>query len=156
MSPTTPRPPKTWPELSSRLLALTCDADNPRRLASFWSGVLGREIVDDPGGGALLPGSPTQVGLRFAPSSSVKNGQNRVHLHLTSTSLDAQRETVAAALALGAVHIDVGQRPDEGFVVLADPTPAHNETAANREALVGESSAYYRQKTTNAAVVPWR
>ena len=107
--------------MTSTLLALTCDAHNPRLLASFWSGVLGCEIVDETGGGTLLPGSPTQVGLRFVLSHSVKSGPNPVHLHLTSTSLDAQQETVVAALALGAVHIDVGQRPDEGFVVLADP-----------------------------------
>jgi Glyoxalase-like domain len=32
-----------------------------------------------------------------------------------------QQQTVGTALALGASHLDVGQRPDEGHVVLADP-----------------------------------
>ena len=106
--------------MSPRLLSLTFDAQDPARLASFWAGVLGRVVVDDLRG-SLLPGSDTQVGLRFAPSGGAKVGPNRVHLHLTSTSLAGQQETVAAALELGAGHLDVGQLPEEGHVVLADP-----------------------------------
>jgi hypothetical protein len=44
-----------------------------------------------------------------------------MHFHLTSTSLEHQQRTVARSLGLGARHIDVGQRPEEGHVVLADP-----------------------------------
>jgi glyoxalase superfamily protein len=44
-----------------------------------------------------------------------------MHLHLTSSSIDDQQRTVEAVLRLGGRHIDVGQQPDEGFVVLADP-----------------------------------
>jgi catechol 2,3-dioxygenase-like lactoylglutathione lyase family enzyme len=106
--------------MASRLLALTFEARDPARLADFWAGVLGRVIIDDPRG-PLLPGSDTQVGLRFTSSAAEKVGPNRVHLHLTSTSPDEQRDTVAAALELGAGHLDVGQLPDEGHVVLADP-----------------------------------
>ncbi len=107
-------------EMPSRLLALTFDAHDPARLAGFWAGVLGRVVVDDLRG-ALLPGSDTQVGLRFARSGADKVGPNRVHLHLTSTSPAGQQDTVAAALELGAGHLDVGQLPEEGHVVLADP-----------------------------------
>lgn len=106
--------------MSSRLFALTCDAHDPSRLAQFWAGLLGRVIVDDPRG-SRLPGSATQVDLRFTPNGAEKRGPNRVHLHLTSVSQAGQRGTVAAALELGADHLDVGQRPDEGHVVLADP-----------------------------------
>ena len=60
-------------EMPSRLLALTFDAHDPARLAGFWAGVLGRVVVDDLRG-ALLPGSDTQVGLRFAPSGAEKVG----------------------------------------------------------------------------------
>jgi hypothetical protein len=101
-------------------LALTYDAHDPTRLANFWGGVLGRAVVDDVRG-ALLPGSDTSVGLRFAASRADKAGPNRVHVHLTSTTPAGQRDTVAAALALGAGHLDVGQLPEEGHVVLADP-----------------------------------
>ena len=106
--------------MPSRLLAVTFDAHDPARLASFWAGLLGRDVVETRGG-ALLPGDPTQVGLRFAPSRAAKVGPNRVHLHLTSSSHVDQQQTVAAALELGARHLDVGQRPEEGHVVLADP-----------------------------------
>jgi hypothetical protein len=106
--------------VSCRLLALTFDAYDPARVAAFWAALLRREVIDDPRG-ALLPGSDTQVGLRFVPSRGGKVGPNRVHVHLTSTGLDGQDDCVAAALALGARHIDVGQLPEEGHVVLADP-----------------------------------
>ena len=106
--------------MPAQLLALTFDAHDLPRLAQFWSGVLGREIVEHVGD-ALLPGDDTQLGLRFVPSDSEKVGPNRMHVHLTSASAAGQRQTVAMALELGARHIDVGQRPEEGHVVLADP-----------------------------------
>ena len=113
-------PVSSMREMRSRLLALTFDAHDPARLAGFWAGVLGRVVVDDLRG-ALLPGSDTQVGLRFASSGAEKVGPNRVHLHLTSTSPADQQDTVAGALELGADHLDVGQLPEERHVVLADP-----------------------------------
>jgi hypothetical protein len=77
--------------------------------------------VDDPRDGVvLLPGDDTGFRIRFVPRQDPKVGQNPMHFDLTSTSLEGQRQTVARALELGAQHIDVGQRPDEGHVVLAD------------------------------------
>jgi len=106
--------------MASRLLALVVDAHDPARLSAFWGGVLGREVRDDPRG-ALLLGSDTQVGLRFVMDGAKPAGPQRVHLHLTSASSADLEHTVAAALELGARHLDVGQHPDEGHVVLADP-----------------------------------
>jgi len=104
----------------SRLLTVTFDAHDAARLARFWAGVLGREVVGD-AGGVGLPGGDTQLSLRFVPSHAEKVGPNRMHPHLTSTSGADQQHTVATALGLGASHLDVGQRPEEGHVVLADP-----------------------------------
>jgi predicted enzyme related to lactoylglutathione lyase len=105
----------------SRLVALTFDANDPRRLARFWSGVLGWETAgDSPDGIELLPSDDTGFRLRFSATQEQKSGPNQMHLDLTSTSLEDQQETVARALELGARHIDVGQRPEEGHVVLAD------------------------------------
>ena len=106
--------------MRSRLLAVTLDAHDPARLARFWGRLLGRAAVDD-AGGVLLPGDDTQVGLRFAPGDPPRPGPARIHLHLTSATAADQPATVATALKLGGSHLDVGQLPQEGHVVLADP-----------------------------------
>jgi predicted enzyme related to lactoylglutathione lyase len=108
--------------MTCRLVALCLDADDPLGLARFWAGVLGQEMAEGRQDGiALLPGDDTGFRLRFLPAQQQKAGQNHWHLHLTSTSLEDQQQTVARSLGLGARHIDIGQRPEEGHVVLADP-----------------------------------
>ncbi|MFJ8390661.1 VOC family protein [Streptomyces sp. NPDC094438] len=108
--------------MTSQLFAVCFDASQPLRLAQFWSGILGWEMADDPHDGvALLPSDDTGFRIRFPPTQEQKVDQNRMHFDLTSTSLEDQQQTVAKALGLGARHIDVGQRPEEGHVVLADP-----------------------------------
>jgi catechol 2,3-dioxygenase-like lactoylglutathione lyase family enzyme len=109
--------------VTAELFALSFKASDPVGLARFWAGVLGWEPVDDHGddGVALLPNDDTGFRIRFLPSQATKTGQNRMHFDLTSTSLEDQQQTVARSLALGGRHIDVGQRPEEGHVVLADP-----------------------------------
>jgi len=106
--------------MASTLVAVTFDALDPEGLASFWGGLLGRPIVPEPGG-ALLPAEDTQIGLRFVAAPTGRSGRNRLHLHLTSTSLDDQQRTVARALGLGGRHLDVGQLPEEEHIVLGDP-----------------------------------
>ncbi|WP_229070512.1 VOC family protein [Actinoplanes sp. DH11] len=105
--------------LSPRL-TVTFDAHEPARLAQFWAGMLGRDIVED-AYGVSLPGTDTQVGLRFAAGSAAQARPDHLHLHLTSAEPVDQQRTVATALGLGAAHLDVGQRPEEGHIVLADP-----------------------------------
>ncbi|MFY1674474.1 VOC family protein [Plantactinospora sp. WMMB334] len=104
--------------MTSHLFAVCLLARQPLRLARFWSGLLGREQSD---GATLLPDNDTGFRIRFVPTDEPKVGQNRAHFELTSASLDDQQRTVARALELGAAHVDVGQRPEEGHVVLADP-----------------------------------
>jgi hypothetical protein len=55
------------------------------------------------------------------PTDAPKLGKNRNHPDLVldgGADVDAE---VARLLALGATHADVGQRGDEGFIVLRDP-----------------------------------
>jgi catechol 2,3-dioxygenase-like lactoylglutathione lyase family enzyme len=108
--------------MTCQLHALSFDANNPARLARFWAGVLGWEMVDEPEDGiALRPRDDTGFRIEFFPTQEEKLGPNQMHFDLTSTSLEDQMETVARSLQLGAMHIDVGQRPEEGHTVLADP-----------------------------------
>ena len=104
--------------MTSRLAALCWDALDPAGLTRFWAGVLGREIE---GGNALLPNDDTEFRIRFLPTQVPKAGQNQIHVHLTSGAPQDQVDTVARVLEHGGRHVDVGQLPEEGHVVLADP-----------------------------------
>ncbi len=108
--------------MPSQLVALCFDANAPAGLARFWSGVLGWEVADDPHDGVtLLPTDDTGFRFRFVQSQEQKVDPNQMHFHLTSSSLEDQQQTVDTSLGLGARHLDVGQEPEEGHVVLADP-----------------------------------
>jgi predicted enzyme related to lactoylglutathione lyase len=108
--------------MASQLSALCLDANDPLVVARFWWSLLGWPAADmSQDGITVQPADDTGFSLRFLPSREKKSGPNPLHLHLTSTSLEDQHQTVARALELGARHIDVGQRPEEGHIVLADP-----------------------------------
>jgi len=108
--------------MTTQLVALSFDANDPRGLAGFWGGVLGWEVVEDPYDGiVLLPSDDTGFRLRFLPSKEPKTGQNQVHFDLTSQSLEEQEQTVARALELSGRRLDIGQGADALHVVLADP-----------------------------------
>jgi catechol 2,3-dioxygenase-like lactoylglutathione lyase family enzyme len=108
--------------MTCRLSGISIDATSPAASAGFWSAILGREAEPGSDGTVTLrPNVDTDFRIRFRPSRRPKDGPNRMHFDLTSESLDAQQQTVAKSLALGARHIDIGQRPEDGHVVLADP-----------------------------------
>nr|WSW70760.1 VOC family protein [Streptomyces sp. NBC_00995] len=108
--------------MTSQLFAICFNATRPSDLAGFWSGVLGWEAAAGPDDGvAILPPDPAGFRIRFLPGQEPKTAQNRAHFDLTSASPEDQRRTVDRALELGGKHIDVGQLPDDGHVVLADP-----------------------------------
>lgn len=104
----------------TRLVAVAFDAREPTTVARFWAELLGREVIAERDG-VLLPGDERQVGLRFVTASTRKVGLNRLHLHLTSADPEGQQAMVQKALGLGGSHLDVGQLPEEGHVVLSDP-----------------------------------
>ncbi|MEW1952575.1 VOC family protein [Terrabacter sp. NPDC080008] len=105
--------------MTSQLAALCHRADDPEALAGYWGGLLRREVAGD--GRTVLPNEDVECPIRFESGHTARTGPNQVHLHLTSESPSDQQATVARALELGGRHLDVGQRPEEGHVVLADP-----------------------------------
>src|SRR6266849_2633393 len=108
--------------MTSWLVALCFDANDPLRLARFWAAALHWEIddetLDEIG---LVPTDGTRFRIEFQAVPELKAGKNRIHLDLTSTSIDDQKETVRRLVELGGGHIDIGQGPDDKHVVFADP-----------------------------------
>ncbi len=104
--------------MALRLEAVTFEVTDAPTVAEFWAGLLEREVLAE-SGGALVPGDKAQVGLRFVTSHTDQVGPRRLHLHLTSSSLEDQLRTVERVLRLGGRHLDVGQEPDDDFVVMA-------------------------------------
>jgi len=109
-------------ETRSRLVALCVDANDPRLLARFWAGALRWDIDEtDADEIALVPTDGTRFQIVFQAVPEKKVAKNRLHLDLTTTSIEDQRESVAKLIELGGRHIDIGQSPDDAHVVLADP-----------------------------------
>ncbi|HUF97187.1 MAG TPA: VOC family protein [Ilumatobacter sp.] len=109
--------------MSSRLVTLCINANDPLGLARFWAVALRWEIQDDAEAEiTLLPMDGTRFDILFAlvPEPSVP-GPSRIHLDLTTTSIEDQHDTVSALIDAGGSHLDVGQTAEEGHIVLADP-----------------------------------
>jgi predicted enzyme related to lactoylglutathione lyase len=107
---------------SLRLVNLCFDANDPTKLATFWAQALRWEMdVESECAITLVPADGRRFELVFHFIPERKSGQNRNHLDLTTVSLEDQVETVTRLLECGASHVDVGQRPNEEHVVLADP-----------------------------------
>jgi predicted enzyme related to lactoylglutathione lyase len=112
--------------MSTRLVHLVWDANDPAALARFWASALGWVIGDEDEGevdvwpaGFSYP-DPAAVPLVFVPVPEPKTGKNRVHLDLASSSLADQAEQVTRLRELGASPVDIGQG-DVPWVILADP-----------------------------------
>jgi catechol 2,3-dioxygenase-like lactoylglutathione lyase family enzyme len=108
--------------VTSQLIALCFDANDPLPLARFWAEALRWEVHDETDREIpLVPTDGTRFRIDFLPVADKKTVKNRIHLDLTTTSIDDQTQTVTRLVELGARHIDVGQGPDDDHVVLADP-----------------------------------
>jgi predicted enzyme related to lactoylglutathione lyase len=108
--------------MTSLLNALCFDANGPQRLARFWADALAWEVHDETADEiGLVSTDGTRFSIVFLPTRETKQGKNRIHLDLTSTSVEEQRETVQRLVDLGARLIDIGQGPDAVHSVLADP-----------------------------------
>ena len=108
--------------MSTRLVGVCVDADDPVRLAQFWASALGWDSSDERSGEiGLMPPDGTRPHLLFLRVPGPKTGKNRIHLDLVSESPHHQAETVDRLVSLGARRVDIGQAEDADHVVLADP-----------------------------------
>jgi catechol 2,3-dioxygenase-like lactoylglutathione lyase family enzyme len=108
--------------MTTRLVSLCFDANDPVRLARFWASTVGWEIYDESSGEiGVLPTDGTRFILVFLPVPEPKTAKNPIHLDLVGESVDDQREIVDRLIGLGAEHVDIGQGSDADHVVLADP-----------------------------------
>lgn len=113
--------PSIWEPTFLAFAGLAIHAHHPERLARFWGEVLGGSVHEMFGGWIAYPPEVDGYSLTFYPSEVPKQGQNRIHLDLTSESADAMKATIDRALAAGGRRIDIGQTEQDGHEVLADP-----------------------------------
>jgi predicted enzyme related to lactoylglutathione lyase len=108
--------------MTSRIVELSFDANEPLLLARFWAEALRWEIEDDTQDEiTLLATDDTGFNIVFAPVPEKKEMQSRIHFDLTTSSLEDQNESVEHLIAIGGSHLDIGQGPEDLHVVLADP-----------------------------------
>ncbi|HEX5616731.1 MAG TPA: VOC family protein [Acidimicrobiia bacterium] len=98
--------------------SVVVDAHDPHALAHWWATALGWVVVDEsPDEVEIRPAPDRLPGLLFGRSPDDKVVKNRLHVDLRP---DDQAGEVERLLALGAVHVDVGQG-EQTWEVLADP-----------------------------------
>jgi hypothetical protein len=108
--------------LSTRLVTLCFDANDPLRLARFWAATLHWEIDEEADDEiALVPTDGTRFLILFLRVPEPKTAKSRIHLDLVSESPEHQSEMVDRLIASGARRVDIGQSSDVDHVVLADP-----------------------------------
>jgi len=108
--------------MAARFTELVVDCTDPLRVATFWQQVLGWELeqeADEPE--VLLTGPPgSGPELLFVPVPEAKSVKDRLHIDVSPVGTDQATE-LQRLLALGATPVDVGQRPEDTWIVLADP-----------------------------------
>ncbi|MGI8763147.1 MAG: VOC family protein [Ilumatobacteraceae bacterium] len=114
--------------MTSVIAVVAIDARDPGRVAEFWAAALDWETWPDPDGGGVTLAPPGSTGQSGASGPSIdvfpvpegKSVKNRLHFDLRADD-STQADEVERLLALGATRVDIGQRPDVSWIVLADP-----------------------------------
>jgi len=91
------------------------------RPGPFWTQALGWKILSERENEIVIgTDENAPVGICFMPVTDPKTVKNRVHVDLTTSAADRDRE-IGRLLALGARRVDIGQTGAESWTVLADP-----------------------------------
>jgi Glyoxalase-like domain len=119
--------------MSIRWYTLVVDCNDARAQGQWWAEVLDwvtayesdEEMVIVPqhalDAGREIPVEERGPGLVFVPVPEGKQVKNRLHIDLAPRAGDDQKAAVERLEQLGATRVDVGQRADVTWVVLADP-----------------------------------
>jgi catechol 2,3-dioxygenase-like lactoylglutathione lyase family enzyme len=135
--------------MTARMTEISIDCADPDRLATFWCGVLGYEVLDSEDGlveigppdrsdAELLDAvrrGPVPPTIFLCRVPEAKAGKNRLHFDVSPVD-GTQADEVARIEALGARPADIGQTGEESWVVLADPEG--NEFCVLRSLAPGE------------------
>ncbi|UYM04508.1 VOC family protein [Solicola gregarius] len=114
--------------MSSRIFSIPIDCTDAEALAEFWADVLDWRVKDrgwqrtehGPDGVTIAPDDGgIEIDFRWTPDGPPKE-KNRMHFDINPTDRDQDAE-LGRLLALGARQVDVGQRDDSTWFVLADP-----------------------------------
>jgi|SRR5450756_1354633 len=109
--------------MTSIIHNVTFDCADPRAMARFWAQVIGWPLSEEP-----VPGYEDAVvgvsaegrpKLYFVPVPEGKAVKNRLHLDVVPADR-SQDEEIARLTGLGATVVS-DQRPEFGWVILADP-----------------------------------
>lgn len=110
--------------MTLRLSAVAFDTPNPAAAGAFWAGVLGRGILETPDG-VLVPGSETQLGLRFVTVSAfdlaTAPSRQRLHLHVATTSSYSPTQVMETAVRLGGSRRGTKPIPADNEIYMSDP-----------------------------------
>src|SRR5438445_4323659 len=112
--------------MSTRLVHLVVDADEPGRLARFWASALGWEVAsEEPDEVDVCPPGfsypdPSALPLVFVPVPDPKVVKNRIHLDVAPYQDEDHAAAVLALTEAGAARLDIGQG-DVPWTVLTDP-----------------------------------
>jgi hypothetical protein len=126
--------------VTSKFTELAIDCADPGGLARFWCSVLDYEVQDEDDGviaigSATVPEGKNRRGpvppmLTFAHVPEGKTIKNRLHVDVNPTDVE-QDEEIARLVALGATVVS-DNRPEFGWVTLADPEGNEFDVLADR------------------------
>ena len=109
--------------MSCIILNITFDCADPRALARFWGQVTGWPVIEEPSPGyeesAVGETGQGRPRLYFVKVPEGKTVKNRLHLDMMPDDR-TQDEEIARLVGLGA-RVVSDQRPEFGWVLLADP-----------------------------------
>lgn len=106
--------------MSSFIMYVTFDCENPRRLGAFWSEVTGYAVVMDEDTFVALA-APDERGVRgilFWKVPEPKANKNRIHVDLATRNPDEEIDRLSS---LGAHKVEYRQGNGRGWTVMLDP-----------------------------------